>query len=322
MQIEPPSWGLERISQRELPLGLTYVYPAVSGHGVNIYIVDTGVDISHPDLKGRAEHGITTTTGDKSSKDRNGHGTMAAGIAAGTRHGVAKEARIIAVKVIIHDGEGYVSDILRGLAYISDRMKSEKPRIPTVINLSFATGQVEALNRVVDSLAGLGALTTSAAGNGDYEESDDACEYSPASSRTTITVGATDARDILASFSNTGNCTDIFAPGVDVSTILPRNKTVVTSGTSFSAPHVAGAAALLFSQADEEGLSVEPREVKEQLLSIATEGVLRGVPSQNNRLLYIDVVMPPGFTSAATRVVPSLLFPTLLIIIINALWQT
>ncbi|KAI9252864.1 peptidase S8/S53 domain-containing protein [Phascolomyces articulosus] len=245
--------------------------------------------------------------------DIHGHGTMTAGIAAGTLYGVAKEARIIAVKVLEDNGEGYLTSILLGMSYITERMKRET-KIPVVINMSFATGYSPSLNRAVDALTKRNALTVSAAGNGDYLRSDvdrDACSYSPASARTTITVGAVDSKDNLSSFSNTGNCTDIYAPGVDIGTIAPNGETILASGTSFSAPHVSGAAALLYSQAATKGIlnRVTPRDVRNRILFISTQDILNGVHDSNNRLLYTDVGIPAGFAldSAVAKITPKII---------------
>ncbi|KAI9489119.1 peptidase S8/S53 domain-containing protein [Zychaea mexicana] len=268
MQINPPSWGLTRISQRELPLGASYFYPSPAGKGVNIYIMDTN----------------------GSSMDYHGHGTMAAGIAAGTLYGVAKEANVIAVKVLEDSGEGYMASILLGMSYIAERLKRKGKKMPVVIKM--------------------GALSTSAAGNGDYIQSDtgrDACSYSPASSFTTITVGAVDSSDTLASFSNSGNCTDIYAPGVDIGTIIPNGETVLASGTSFSAPHVAGVAALLYSQAAAKGIldRVTPSDIKNRIITTSTTNVLHRVHNSNDRLLYADVAIPPGFAAMAAPTKPT-----------------
>ncbi|ORY94222.1 peptidase S8/S53 domain-containing protein [Syncephalastrum racemosum] len=311
IQYNLQSWGLARISQRQLPLQDAFAFPVTAGEGIEVYVLDTGVNINHVDLGGRAQWGINTVQGSQ-NRDINGHGTTVAGVIAGTEFGVAKRARIIAVKALNDEGGGTLSDILYALDYINSRAATRN-RTMSVVNLSIGTERNDVLSRAVDELANTGIVTVVAAGNGDYERNnrrEDACNFSPANAANAITVGATDQNDVLASFSTIGRCVDLFAPGVDVETIASspgNNTTVATSGTSLSAPHVAGVAALILSE--ENATTVGHYAVKQRLLQTATRNVLSRVYGSPNRLLFAEFdttanngsgVPSPGGNSSAT----------------------
>ncbi|KAI9325018.1 peptidase S8/S53 domain-containing protein, partial [Zopfochytrium polystomum] len=227
-----------------------------AGHGVDIYVVDTGVRVDHVDFGGRAQWGVTTRTGSP-DEDDNGHGSHVAGTAAGLVSGVAKRANVIAVKVLDAAGHGPYSELIEGLAWVANRTRTTGR--PSIVNLSIQGRPSNVLNRALAGLTRLGIHVTSAAGN----MGADACRYSPASATreasagggggggaAIVSVGATDGRDALAGFSNYGECVSVYAPGVDVASVFADsvNQYVELSGTSMASPLVAGAVAVLLSE--------------------------------------------------------------------------
>jgi chitodextrinase len=229
------TWGLDRIDQRDLPLSGTYAYNA-TGLGVHAYIIDTGIWYSHTEFGGRASLGADIIEGGDGS-DCYGHGTHVAGTIGGATYGVAKSVRLYSVRVLYCDGWGYWSDVIAGVDWVTAYHES-----PAVINLSLGGWYFEPMNEAIAAAVNAGIFVGVSAGN-DY---DNACYFSPASAPEATTVGATDAGDVEAEFSNRGSCVDIWAPGVDVtSAMLGDDQAIATwSGTSMATPHVVGAAAL------------------------------------------------------------------------------
>ena len=207
----PDSWGLDRIDQLDAPMDGVYHYD-FSGDGVDVYILDTGVRNTHQEFdNGRAVCGLSFVSGEGNScDDPDGHGTHVAGTVAGKGTGVAREARIIAVKVLGSDGSGSTADIVDAIDWVARRASVETGR-PSIINMSLGgQGASAAMNEAIFWARALyNVVTVVAAGNSNAN----ACAYSPASSRSAITVGSTDRDDERSSFSNFGSCVNIFAPG-------------------------------------------------------------------------------------------------------------
>ncbi|KAF9943811.1 serine protease, partial [Mortierella alpina] len=247
IQQRAPSWGLPRVSQRNLPLKSDYNYPVSAGEGVDVYVIDTGINIQHIDFEGRARWGITTVPGAPNTDD-NGHGTFVAGVIGSRTFGVAKKVRLIAVKGLNKEGTSTLSQILAALDW-TIKQGRQSPNQKNVVNLSLGAGYSKVLNSAVDALVQSGMFIVAAAGNGDERNvGQNACKYSPASTPTAFTVGSTNINDQMSSFSNYGQCVNIYAPGERVRStwIGPTNREINTdSGTSFSAPNVAGIAALV-----------------------------------------------------------------------------
>jgi cerevisin len=124
VQANVPSWGLDRIDQRRGTDG-EYRFPSSQGSGVTIYVVDTGMDISHSDIVGRASHGPTFIGNTSDPTDSNGHGTFVAGVCIGTRYGVAKQANVISVKALNADGDGQLSNVLKALSWIVEQHQND-----------------------------------------------------------------------------------------------------------------------------------------------------------------------------------------------------
>lgn len=249
-----PSWGLDRIDQRDLPGDDAFSYDA-AGAGVTAYIVDTGIDTDHADFGSRATHGVDTVDGDNDASDCNGHGTHVAGTVGGAQYGVAKDVDLVAVRVLDCNGSGTTAGVIEGLDWVAAHHQSGEP---AVANMSLGGGASasldEAVNRVIDD----GVTMAVAAGNSNA----DACNSSPARLPAALTTGASDEADARASFSNVGDCVDLFAPGVDITSTWLDGGTNTISGTSMAAPHVAGVAAQYLSTSP----GASPNQVNAEIL--------------------------------------------------------
>ncbi|HEU5127153.1 MAG TPA: S8 family peptidase [Glycomyces sp.] len=239
VQNDPPSWGLDRVDQLDLPLDDAYEYLG-DGSGVTAYIVDTGILASHDEFTGRVGEGYDFVDGDADPTDCNGHGTHVAGTVGGTNYGLAKEVTLVGVRVLDCSGNGTFAGVIDGIEWVGDNASG-----PSVANMSLGGGYSAAVNAAVESAVDAGVVFAVAAGN----ETQNACNVSPASAAAAITVGATDSGDARAYFSNFGSCVDVFAPGVGITSawIGSDSATNTISGTSMASPHVAGAVAVYLS---------------------------------------------------------------------------
>ncbi|KAG8785781.1 subtilisin-like serine protease [Ceratobasidium sp. 428] len=274
-------WGISRISQRlRLPPGskvtdVNYIFDRKpSGAGVDVYVLDTGVNINHVDFGGRARWGATF--GGYKDVDANGHGTHVAGTIAGKQYGVAKAASIIAVKVLGDDGHGWNSDLIAALNYCYGRIVTT--RRPSVLNLSLSSGPDPAVDRAVNQVIFRGGHVVVAAGN----DNSDARNYSPARTPGAITVGATNIIDrpwiwTPSVGSNWGPLVDIYAPGEDITSTWIGSTTATNriTGTSMATPHVAGLVAYLLAV---EGRRT-PMNMMARIHQLGPDGILRGIPT-------------------------------------------
>ncbi|MGW0302404.1 serine protease [Streptomyces anthocyanicus] len=292
-QPAPPSWGLDRIDQRDLPVDRSYTYPG-GAPDVTAYVVDTGVRLSHNDFGGRAVSGYDFIDDDSNASDCQGHGTHVAGTVGGASHGVAKDVRLVSVRVLNCQGTSgnTWAPVLAGIDWVTRNADG-----PSVANMSIGGGRTQSVNDAVDASVASGVTWVVAAGNNNA----DACSYSPSSTPAAVTVGATDSRDARASGwsngqgSNYGSCLDIFAPGDTIVSASNAGDSAsrADSGTSMASPHVAGAAALLLSAHPDWS----PAQVRDRLVVDATSGKVtdprNGSP---NRLLFTgtgDDTQPP-----------------------------
>ncbi|MBT2506169.1 S8 family peptidase [Streptomyces sp. ISL-98] len=285
-QPNPPSWGLDRIDQKALPLNQSYTYPDAAGEGVTAYVIDTGVRISHSDFGGRASYGYDAIDNDNTAQDGHGHGTHVAGTVAGGAYGVAKKAKVVGVRVLNNQGSGTTAQVVAGIDWVTRNAVK-----PAVANMSLGGGADSALDTAVRNSIASGVTYAVAAGN----ESTDASTKSPARVAEAITVGATTSTDAKASYSNYGSILDIFAPGSSITSSwnTSDSATNTISGTSMASPHVAGAAALYLAA----NKTATPAQVSSALTSAATTGVVTGPGTGSpNRLLYVGDggTTPPG----------------------------
>ncbi|MFH8731506.1 S8 family peptidase [Streptomyces sp. NPDC017964] len=274
----PPSWGLDRIDQGDLPLDKSYTWPESAGSGVTAYVIDTGIRISHRDFGGRAHYGWDFVDGDATAQDGNGHGTHVAATVAGTGYGVAKKADVVAVRVLDDAGSGTTAQVIAGIDWVT-----KNARKPAVANLSLGGAANAQLDAAVRGSIASGVTYTVAAGNDGLPAS----LYSPARVKEAITVGATDRTDRRAGFSNWGSRLDLFAPGVDITSAgYASDKGKATfSGTSMASPHVAGAAALYLA----DHASATPAEVSRALTGRAATGrITDPLPGSPNKLLQVN----------------------------------
>jgi subtilisin family serine protease len=286
-QTNPPSWGLDRIDQRNLPLNQAYTYPNAAPN-VRAYIIDTGIRITHNDFGGRAVSGFDAIDGGPAD-DCNGHGTHVAGTVGGSAYGVAKSVQLVAVRVLNCQGSGTNAQVVAGI----DWVRANAVR-PAVANMSLGGGANSAIDTAVNNSINAGITYAVAAGNGNLlGVRQNACNYSPARVPNAITVGATQSSDAAASFSNYGTCVDILAPGVGITSAWHTSNTATNtiSGTSMASPHVAGAAALVLSA----NPSWSNQQVRDHLVANSTPNVVTNPGSGTpNRLLYVDNGQPPA----------------------------
>jgi aqualysin 1 len=273
-----PTWGLDRIDQRTLPLDASYTYTTI-GAGVHVYILDSGIRTSHVEFGGRAFGAYTAINDGHGTSDCTGHGTHVAGTVGARTYGVAKGATLYSVRVLDCTNWGTWSQIIAGIDWVTQNRV-----LPAVANMSIEGTASSAVNQAVQSSINAGVTYAVAAGN----KSSDACTYSPASAPQALTVGATGSTDAMTVFSNFGTCVDLFAPGVSIlSTYFTSDTaTQLKSGTSMSTPHVTGAAALYL----EAHPSASPAEVSQAITGSATSGILLGLGAGSaNLLLYSGV---------------------------------
>ncbi|WP_432057168.1 S8 family peptidase [Streptomyces sp. bgisy022] len=285
-QTNPPSWGLDRIDQENLPLDNSYTYPDSAGEGVTAYVIDTGVRITHSDFGGRASYGYDAIDNDNTAQDGHGHGTHVAGTVAGSSYGVAKKAKVVGVRVLNNSGSGTTAQVVAGIDWVAQNAVK-----PAVANMSLGGGADSALDAAVRNAIASGITFVVAAGN----ESTNASTKSPARVAEAITVGATTSSDARASYSNYGSVLDVFAPGSSITSAWNSSDSATStiSGTSMASPHVAGAAALHLA----DNPSATPAQVSSALTAAATSGVVGNPGSGSpNRLLHVgegDTTPPP-----------------------------
>lgn len=291
-----PSWGLDRIDQANLPLSSSYTYPdASTGAGVTAYVIDTGIKAGHTDFGSRRKAGYyvpntnptTPSAGEAltSSDDCNGHGTHVAGIIGGTAYGVAKAVDLVPVRVFGCTGSTTIEAIVAGINWVTS---NHAANAPAVANMSLRSGASTVLDTAVQALIDDGVTVVVASGN----DASNSCNYSPARVPAAITVNASDSADAAASFTNYGACSDLYAPGVDITSDWNTSTTATStlSGTSMASPHVAGAVAR-YLQAH---ASDSPAQVQTAILAAATPVTFAPASSDPDLLLFAS----PGAATA------------------------
>jgi fibronectin type 3 domain-containing protein len=309
IQVNPP-WHLDRIDQRDRPLDKSYSYP--NDGKVRAYVVDSGLRATHQAFTGRTDEGINSIFPEDPEDTSDcgiGHGTGVASMLGGGSSGSAKGVTIIPIKAGKCNAIGIpgfaADDVEYGVEYALEDSKGHDE--PAVINMSLGLANPRSAKTTFDDVAETaaadGVTVVVAAGN----EQTDACNVSPArtsESSDVITVGATDSNDALASFSNYGSCVTLSAPGVAVSMADAASDTGVRtdSGTSYAAPLVAGAAAMVLAAHP----SYSPAEVRQALVAAASKNKITGLTGAKaatpNLLLYVEqppTTAPTGLTATA-----------------------
>ncbi|KAJ3120138.1 hypothetical protein HK098_004825 [Nowakowskiella sp. JEL0407] len=274
------AWGIDRADQRDLPLDGQITLDGNAGDGVDIYIIDSGINTEHTQFGGRAIFGASFSS--SGTTDGAGHGTHVAGTAGGKTFGVARNSILIAVKVIDDDGSGSGSNVIMGLQWVLQAVKFRKR--PAVVNMSIGGPKSNALDRAVNAAIDAGIVVVTAAGN----DNQDACLESPANLPRVITVAASTETDAKAKFSNYGPCVKIFAAGTKIlsSWIGSNIATNTLDGTSMSSPLVAGAAAAILS----DNPSLQPQGVLRAIQAASTVNRITGLanfPGTPNNLLFL-----------------------------------
>lgn len=222
------------------PWGIARVGGAGDGNGKTAWVIDTGIQLDHPDLNVDTQRSISFLTGGKnvSPDDQNGHGTHVAGTIAALNNsigvvGVAAGATVVAVRVLDRRGSGSISGVIAGVDYVAANGSNGD-----VANMSLGGGVSTTLDDAVINAASTGVKFSLAAGN----ESDDAANHSPARAEgaNIFTISAFDSSDRFASFSNFGAGVDFGCPGVSVNSTWIGSGYNTISGTSMAAPHMAG----------------------------------------------------------------------------------
>lgn len=292
-------WGLQRISNEAGASGdpsgqdFTYSFDDTNlGAGVDVYVVDTGVRVSHAVFGGRATEGFSFTA---TAADGDGHGTHVAGSAAGAKFGVAQNANIVAVKVLGDDGSGSSSNTIAGMNWVlnnHEKRKAEPGFVGSIMSMSWGLqGTAASVDQAILSAVSAGIHVSVAAGN----DGADACGTTPAhlggANSDVVTVGSVNIENEVSTFSNIGKCVDIFAPGEQILSAWSTGDNVINflSGTSMATPQNSGVMAYLMTQNPTE-FGQNPKALKAELLKIARQNVITGSLGGSPNLLLSNGV--------------------------------
>lgn len=269
------NWHLDRIDQRLLPLSLTpYKEISTNNSEIDIYIVDSGVDLTHQEFTNNNKFFGGNFVGDNVDTDCNGHGTHVASLALGKDYGVAKNANLFSVKVLSCSGYGSYSGIISAIEWINNNVKARNKK--SIVNMSLGGPASVALDTAINNSINLGIYYVVAAGN----SNSNACNYSPARVTNAITVAASQSNDYKASFSNHGSCVDVYAPGVSLVAAWPDNKYATLSGTSMASPVTAGVLAVYLTRNKIDGYNIFLKSMTKNVILNNNKGTI-------NKLVYV-----------------------------------
>jgi hypothetical protein len=293
---EEVPWHLSRVTQKKLPLAGKFPYAESgschrnNGTVINTYIVDTGIDITHPEFEGRASW--SANFADDMDTDCNNHGTHVAGLVGSKSYGVCVDANLFAVKVLDCEGSGSLSGVVQGIEWVYKQHLAQKRAsvrsdgsgavIKSLINMSLGGGYSPAINRAVEACVKSEEhfYIVVAAGN----ENSDSCRVSPASVKNILTVMASDKDDNRAWFSNWGSCSNVYSPGVDVLSTIPGGKRATYSGTSMASPVMAGVLNHYIDMFPEQNMA----QMMKTVAKLATKDTVVGEkPKTVNLLAYL-----------------------------------
>ncbi len=283
-QPNPPSWGLDRVDQPDLPLNQRYTYPDGGGEGATAYVLDSGARLTHQDFSGRITSGPDFIDNDTNASDCNGHGTHVAGTVGGTNYGVAKKVKLVPVRVLDCQGSGAWDVIVKGIDWVTQNGTK-----PGVVNMSLGgEGTQSSVENAVKNSIAAGFTYALAAGN----SGGDACRFSPARTPEAITVGNSNDQDARWTGSpgpsNYGSCLDIWAPGRNITSAGYSSDTgsATMTGTSMASPHVAGAAALYLAANPD----ATPQQVRTALVNNAGNKITNPGSGSPTGLLYTGFI--------------------------------
>lgn len=328
-------WGLERISTTSTVSGdpstldFTYNYDNTAlGSGVDIYVVDTGINTAHVAFNGRATVGWAYDP--TNNADGDGHGTHVSGTAAGSTFGVASMANLIGVKVLDNSGTGQASDTVQGIQWVinqHNQRKSDPSFVGSIMSMSWGlsaskfsaetlsphlqavlarytsadfllpTGS-QAIDTVIQQAVSAGIHAAVASGN----QGTDSCSSSPSanggSQGPAVSVGSVGSANAISSFSNSGACTDVYAPGENVISAWIGGNNVINTldGTSMATPHVTGVMA--YSMVANPQLAQDPQAMKNFIVN----GALKNVVSGNAQSGDAKLLLNNGVTGALLKV--------------------
>ena len=243
------SWGLDRV---DYPLDKANYLPAFKGDGVKVFVFDSGILENHNEFSSPVTH-LHSDYGNY--EDESCHGTHVSSTVAGRTVGVAPGVKLFNIRILDKRNQGQMSGIIRGLSRALKELNGERG----IASMSLIGSKNVVVNRAIDEAYKLGLVSVVAAGNNHR----DACEYSPASAETAITVGAIDKDDSVADYSNYGSCVDIYAPGTSIvgASCHDTAEFRTLTGTSMACPHVTGVLAQLFQKNRRENVGYSVREL-------------------------------------------------------------
>ena len=275
-QLNPPSWGIDRVDQRNRPLSASYTYNS-TGAGVHAYIIDTGIYTGHSNFGGRATFDYNAVGG--SNTDCNGHGTHVAGTVGSASYGIAKGVRLHAVKMLNCSGSGTTSAAINAINWV--RANAVRP---AVANTSWNWTANSTLETAIRNMISSGVFLATSGGN----TGGNSCDRLPRKVETATVVASSERTDARSSFSSTGPCIDLYAPGGSIVSTLNTGGAGTKSGTSMAAPHVAGIAALYKSRFGDASSAT----VHNWLNANATPNVISGGGTGGtvNRLVFTNAL--------------------------------